>query len=168
MTYIPALDGVRALAVIAVVAFHCGIPAARGGMVGVDLFFVLSGYLITTILRRELLKTGKISLAGFYWSRMLRLWPPLILFLVFYYWLGAFLFPGIEVLPQIGIAALYLTDYSMAIWRSPAELGHTWSLSVEEHFYLVWPLFLLTTRSLTIAGLPKCWQSVLSLPRPGE
>lgn len=146
MPYNPALDGVRAVAVLVVVAFHCGVPGMLGGMIGVDLFFVLSGLLITTILRNELEATGTISLRVFYWKRMLRLWPPLALFLVAYYFAGRILFAGIDVRADTAIAALYLSDYFMAIWQTPLEICHTWSLAVEEHFYIVWPVLLLATR----------------------
>lgn len=149
MEYNPALDGVRAVAMLVVVAFHCGVPVALGGMIGVDLFFVLSGFLITTLLRNELAATGTILLPAFYWRRMLRLWPPLLIFLVSYYYVAPHLFPDIDVVSQISVAGLYLTDYSMAIWRTPLELGHTWSLAVEEHFYLLWPLIILATKRVS-------------------
>lgn len=135
MQYNPALDGLRALAVLAVVAFHCEVPFMWGGFVGVDLFFVLSGYLITTILHAEAAATGRVDLLRFYWNRALRLWPALLLMLAAYValvddenrWRDALL------------AGLYLSDYTKAFADVPDWLSHTWSLSVEEHFYLLWP-----------------------------
>ena len=79
MKYNPALDGVRAISVIIVVAFHTIFAFVKGGMIGVDVFFVLSGFLITTILRNELQANGSIDLSRFYFRRAVRLMPPLIL-----------------------------------------------------------------------------------------
>jgi peptidoglycan/LPS O-acetylase OafA/YrhL len=145
LQYNPAFDGVRALAVLAVVAYHCHIPMALGGLIGVDVFFVLSGFLITSILRAELDQTGDLSLGRFYWRRALRLWPPLLLMLAAYAIVAPVLFPDANVLPDVTLAALYLSDYAMAFWVTPLEISHTWSLAVEEHFYLIWPLVILAT-----------------------
>src|SRR3954453_4636913 len=82
MRHIPALDGIRAFAVLAVVAGHLGLPLARGGWLGVDVFFVLSGYLITTLLLREHDRTGRVRLRLFYVRRLLRLYPALLVLLV--------------------------------------------------------------------------------------
>ncbi|PKA43796.1 acyltransferase [Rhizobium sullae] len=152
MQYSPALDGLRAVAVLAVVAFHCRMPIA-GGSIGVDLFFVLSGYLITSIMRSELTETGTVSIGRFYWRRALRLWPPLLLMLAAYTAVAPTLFPARDAFIDTALAATYLTDYAMAFWHEPLMLGHTWSLSVEEHFYLLWPLVVLATRSLSQRAL---------------
>lgn len=149
MQYNPALDGLRAIAVLVVVAFHCRVPIARGGMIGVDLFFVLSGYLITMVLRNEIAATGSISLRRFYWHRALRLWPPLLLMLAGYAAAAPLAFPESNVLFDVLVAATYLTDYAMAFWHEPKMLSHTWSLAVEEHFYLIWPLVILATKSMS-------------------
>ncbi|OAP42494.1 hypothetical protein AU381_14985 [Sinorhizobium glycinis] len=155
MQYNPALDGLRAVAVIAVVAFHCRLPLTGGGSIGVDLFFVLSGYLITSILRSEITETGTVSLARFYWRRALRLWPPLLLMLAAYVAVAPTLFPARDAIIDTAIAATYLTDYAMAFWHEPLMIGHTWSLSVEEHFYLLWPLVILATRALSQLALAR-------------
>ncbi|TCL75486.1 peptidoglycan/LPS O-acetylase OafA/YrhL [Rhizobium sp. BK251] len=117
-------------------------------MIGVDLFFVLSGLLITTILRSEFHQSGTISLTSFYWRRMLRLCPALIVMLTAYAAVGSLMFSGADVVSDVVAAGLYLSDYTMAIWGSPLNINHTWSLAVEQHFYLVWPLLLLATRRL--------------------
>lgn len=146
MRYNPALDGLRACAVLVVVAFHCKMPIALGGIVGVDLFFVLSGYLITSILRNEAVETGTISLFHFYWRRALRLWPPLLMMLAAYAAIAPWAFPSNNVVADVLVAGTYLSDYAMAFfWRQTMSIGHTWSLAVEEHFYLIWPLLILAT-----------------------
>ncbi len=145
MQHNPALDGIRALSVCAVMAFHISRDVLPGGFVGVDVFFVLSGFLITGMLFDEVGKTGTIDLWRFYLRRIMRLWPALLLVLVVFLALAPFLFvdgtsePNVEVL----LSVLYLTDYSKAFWDTPTYLIHTWSLSVEEHFYLVWPIVVL-------------------------
>ena len=149
LQYNSALDGVRALAALAVVALHCKIPIAHGGMIGVDVFFVLSGFLITTILRSEMVETGRISLSRFYWRRALRLWPPLLLMLAAYVAIGPLAFPHADVVSDATLAGLYLSDYAVAFWHEPLNILHTWSLSVEEHFYLLWPFAILATRRLS-------------------
>lgn len=153
MLYNPALDGLRAIAVFAVVAFHCRLPVALGGSIGVDVFFVLSGYLITSILRAEVIETGTVFLGRFYWRRALRLWPPLLLMLFAYGAVAPIVFPSRNALVDVTLAATYLTDYAMAFWHQPIMISHTWSLSVEEHFYLLWPLAILVTRSLSPRAL---------------
>jgi len=130
MRYDPALDGLRAIAVIVVMAFHAGVPGMTWGYLGVDVFFVLSGYLITRILREHPQPIGQ-----FYLRRALRLYPALLLMLVVF---GAMTGDWL----QPALAALYVTDFTAAFSRTPADLIHTWSLSVEEHFYLLWPLVL--------------------------
>lgn len=153
MQYNPALDGVRAIAALAVVASHCRVPLLNGGLIGVDVFFVLSGYLITSILRAEAMEAGTVSLRRFYWRRALRLWPPLLLMLVGYAALAPSLLPPGDMVADVALAATYLTDYALAFWRTPVNLSHTWSLSVEEHFYLIWPLVILATRSFSRSAL---------------
>ena len=142
MPYNPALDGLRAIAIAAVVAFHSGAPLVGGGYLGVDLFFVLSGYLITTILRREYDLSGSIRLARFYWRRAMRLYPTLLLVLLVFVLSAPFLWPDVPAIRYAAWAALYLSDYSRAFLGEPIILSYTWSLSVEEHFYLLWPLLL--------------------------
>ena len=152
--YIPALDGVRALAVFLVIASHIGLPGFPGGGYGVDMFFVLSGFLITTLLLEEIDGTGRINVLHFYARRLLRLYPALLLLLLLF---AAFFhilehelpnLTGTDYVKDITLAALYLTDYAVAFGfeNRNSLIGHTWSLAVEEHFYLVWPWALLGLR----------------------
>ncbi|MGI9482386.1 MAG: acyltransferase family protein [Hyphomicrobiales bacterium] len=143
MQYNPAFDGFRAIAVSIVVAFHCQLPQMKGGFIGVDIFFVLSGFLITTILRTEFKQTGSISFQTFFLNRALRLCPPLFLVLCFYLALAPAMFPGANAWLDASLVALYVSDYARAFWGVPDYLSHTWSLSVEEHFYLIWPFVVL-------------------------
>lgn len=146
MKHVPALDGLRAVAVAAVVVFHAGQPAlAPGGFLGVDLFFVLSGFLITGILAHEFDRTGGVALGGFYLRRFLRLMPALVLVVAVYLLAGPLLWPHYGAAAHVRDAAVtltYLSDYGFALWGVPEYLQHSWSLSVGEHFYLVWPLLL--------------------------
>ena len=156
LTYRRHIDGLRAVAVLAVVAFHAGVPWLPGGYVGVDVFFVVSGFLITGLLLREFETRGDISLVGFYERRVRRLAPALLLVLAVTLALGAlFLVPiGGE---QQGLAKSTIATLLLGsnVWFAHATGGyfdapaaaqpllHTWSLSVEEQFYLVWPALLL-------------------------
>jgi peptidoglycan/LPS O-acetylase OafA/YrhL len=150
LQYVPALDGVRAIAVLLVILSHAGAPGITGN-VGVDMFFVLSGFLITSLLLEEMDANGRINVLHFYVRRALRLYPALLLMLFLY---GLFIYLLRHRLPAGGLletgkditfAALYLTDYAVAFdFQSRASLiAHTWSLAVEEHFYLVWPWVLI-------------------------
>ena len=143
---IPALDGVRGVAVLAVFASHAHVPGFSLGGMGVDVFFVLSGYLITSILLDEIARTGAISLPRFYLRRIRRLTPALLLLCVAYACIAPFVWPEWSASEHAGLSALsffYLMDYARAFWIDHNPLVHTWSLAVEEHFYLVWPLVLL-------------------------
>lgn len=143
MKHNPSLDGIRALAALAVMAFHCKLPFTLGGFIGVDIFFVLSGFLITSLLKREIELTGSISFTRFYIRRAIRLWPPLLLLLAAYLIVAPLVFPPVNFWRQVVLAGLYLSDYAMAFWGDPVALTHTWSLAVEEHFYLIWPVVIL-------------------------
>jgi peptidoglycan/LPS O-acetylase OafA/YrhL len=151
--YQPALDGIRAVAVLGVLVFHAGIERVVGGFLGVDLFFVLSGFLITTLLLREWHRTGGIALGGFYARRVRRLFPALLLVL-----LAVSVYMRV-VAPAATRSAVRLDAVSslfyVANWRfvfshqsyfagslEPSPLRHLWSLAVEEQWYLVWPLVL--------------------------
>lgn len=140
--YMPALDGLRGLAILAVIAYHAGAPFAGTGYLGVDLFFVLSGFLITGLLTAELRSTGSIALGRFYWRRALRLYPTLLLMVVGFLIAAPMVWPELPAWRYAMWAMLYLSDYSRALLGEPIVLSYTWSLSVEEHFYLVWPLVL--------------------------
>lgn len=141
MSYIPALDGVRAVSIIMVVLFHCRVPGGEGGFIGVDIFFVLSGYLITSLLAKEHDRDG-ISVAAFYARRALRLYPTLLLLLLAYVLIAPVLWPAQDRWLIAAIASLYVTDYALPFWGLSSAVGHTWSLGVEEKFYLLWPLLL--------------------------
>ncbi len=135
----------RAIAVLAVVLFHAsGSGPVSGGFVGVDLFFVLSSFLITSILASEWRETGTLELKRFYWRRALRLTPPLLLLLCAYVVIAPLVWPAHAHAHARDalLTGLYLSDYSYALFEAPLYLRHSWSLAVEEHFYLIWPLLL--------------------------
>jgi peptidoglycan/LPS O-acetylase OafA/YrhL len=141
--YVPALDGLRGLAIAAVIASHYyGVPG--GGPLGVGLFFVLSGFLITTLLLEERDRRG-ISLRGFYVRRARRLFPALAVLLVVY--LLVLAVQGRNGLAVVALGGLYIGNivqaFSIHDVVSHSALGHLWSLAAEEQFYLVWPFLLL-------------------------
>jgi peptidoglycan/LPS O-acetylase OafA/YrhL len=137
MGRISQLDGLRALAVGLVIVDHVMPPWFAGGGIGVSIFFVLSGYLITTLLLTEHQKTGRISLGRFYMRRVLRLYPALLAML------AVAASAGIAGIKSAIIAATYLTNLYMTVTNHwPGLLGHTWSLALEEQFYLIWPFLL--------------------------
>jgi peptidoglycan/LPS O-acetylase OafA/YrhL len=141
--YRPALDGLRCCAVLAVLMLHSWHGLLPGGWVGVDLFFVLSGFLITTILLTEHLTTGAISLYRFYARRVLRLLPAVAVLIPFCICAALFLQPSL--LPGTLHEALASSAY-VSNWLNPSDphglLAHMWSLAVEEQFYLIWPVLL--------------------------
>ncbi len=159
--YIPSLDGVRGIAVLLVFCFHAGLifpffkAHFQGGFLGVDVFFVLSGFLITSILLQEFDRTEKINFKKFYLRRFLRLMPAFWLFLAVMFCFSRQLFAE-SLAEQIYsnntfiYALLYLTNWQRALNGSDIAglLGHTWSLATEEQFYLLWAglLFLMLTR----------------------
>lgn len=139
MKTIPELDGVRALAILPVLAIHA-YGRVEGGYLGVDLFFVLSGFLITSLLLEEATMTGTTDLARFYGRRALRILPPIILGAL----LACALWPAARVHDaMIAIPAALLFCANLVDREHMLLLGHTWSLSVEEHFYALWPVLLL-------------------------
>lgn len=148
MKYQPSLDGLRALAVIAVLLAHCNAPFVGGGGRGVDVFFVLSGYLITSILMRE------PSLADFYMRRVRRLLPALFTFLAAYLLFGGLILPRDNRPRETLFALSYVQNWSMAFDYRQSGLGHTWSLAIEEQFYLAWPFVLRLLKRTTI---PLYW-----------
>lgn len=151
--YIPAIDGLRAVAVIAVMLYHLGFKWIPGGFLGVDLFFVISGYVITRLLLDSIQRSGGLDLRAFYVARIRRLLPPLLFMIILTtIFIGAWApdtmrrFLADTPFALFGGMNWWLvfrhTDYFEAIGRPPL-LQHTWSLGVEAQFYLVWPLILL-------------------------
>lgn len=150
MKYTPALDGIRAFAVLLVLLFHAGVPFMGSGYLGVDVFFVLSGFIITTLLMKEHAETGHINLPFFYLRRICRLYPALLLLLLLVligFWALLGIPPtGLQNYPRhAGIAALYLTDVALLLdWMPKTSIVmHTWSIAIEEHYYIIWPFVLL-------------------------
>jgi peptidoglycan/LPS O-acetylase OafA/YrhL len=149
------VEGLRAVAVVAVLLYHAGVPFAGGGYVGVDVFFVISGFLITGLLVRELEKTKTVSLARFYSRRAKRLLPLTVVVLAVVVVLSWLLFDPVrmeEVSLGIVASGLYFMNWLLAaraadyfaagLEASPVQ--HFWTLAVEEQFYLVWPVLILT------------------------
>ena len=140
LDYNPALDGLRGVAIVLVLLSHAHVPLFDGAFLGVDLFFVLSGFLITSLLLIEHQAEGRLQYWRFYRRRFFRLMPALALFLATYCLVAPLLWPGLDDIYQDALVSiLYLADYGIAFFDSPGTLLHMWSLSVEEHFYLVWP-----------------------------
>ncbi len=165
LPYRPELDALRGLAVLAVVVHHCDL--LPGGFLGVDLFFVLSGYLITGLLLHEHDRTGGIALGRFYLRRAKRLYPALLLMLGVYLLVAPRVWPGHPHGTDATWAALYLTDYTQSWVRWSPYLGHVWSLAVEEKFYLLWPPVLIAAlgRGVTREGLARglLWAIVVAV-----
>lgn len=139
--YRPELDGLHAFAVAVVVTYHAGVPGFSGGHVGVLWFFVLSGFLITTLLLEEKDRAGSIGIKRFYQRRALRLLPTLYLVLAVFFVLSLVVIT-IDAREFIS-AGLYFSNMHPLVFGADAEQPfflHTWSLSLEEQFYLVWPL----------------------------
>lgn len=144
MRYSPALDGLRGVAIGLVICGHTMrqiFPLA--GWIGVDVFFVLSGYLITSILLRELQETGQISFCNFYARRALRLFPALAILVTAQFIRSAFSHNGHEIREATLVSVAYIENWNMIFSYWPTgDMGHTWSLATEEQFYLLWPLAL--------------------------
>ncbi len=148
------IDGLRAIAVTLVVLFHAGVPFLPGGFVGVDVFFVISGFLISGMLLREVTETNRISLRNFYARRIRRLIPLATLVLVTTVILSSLLLPASQrqaTGADVNSAALFFSNWHFAsasadYWADGVDKSpvlHFWSLSVEEQYYLVWPMLML-------------------------
>ncbi|MET0928506.1 MAG: acyltransferase, partial [Aeromicrobium sp.] len=148
------IEGMRTIAVGSVLVAHAGVASMAGGFVGVDVFFVLSGFLITGLLAREVSRTGRVSLGNFWARRMKRLLPASATVLVFCALITYFYLPITQRKDfggDIVSAALYVVNWRLAdrgvdylaedIGQSPVQ--HYWSLAVEEQFYVVWPILML-------------------------
>ena len=150
LEYIPSLDGLRAIAVTMVMFLHAHFYLGKNGAIGVQIFFILSGFLITTILLNEFYKNGTINIRFFYLKRTLRLFPALFTLLIFVliyaYFINNLILKN-ALFKEITASALYINNlvYGKGWWKNynPIALGHTWSLAVEEQFYIVWPCLLL-------------------------
>jgi peptidoglycan/LPS O-acetylase OafA/YrhL len=155
----PDIEGLRAVAVLLVVLGHAGVPLFAGGYVGVDVFFVISGFLITSLLLREAAQTGRISVARFYTRRAVRLLPAAALVLIVTLVAARLVLPAVRLggfakdalaaagyVANLRFAAIG-TDYLSAD-LPPSPFQHFWSLAVEEQFYLVWPLLILASAHL--------------------
>jgi peptidoglycan/LPS O-acetylase OafA/YrhL len=153
--YRPDIDGLRAIAVVSVVLFHFGARWLPGGFVGVDIFFVISGFLITSIILQGV-EAGKFSLPGFYAKRIRRIFPALILVMLAS-WSAGWHFMTAEELRELGSEIIAGVGFfaNIHFWRSTdyfsptsdvQPLLHLWSLGVEEQFYLFWPVVLLISR----------------------
>ncbi|MEI3865695.1 acyltransferase [Microbacterium sp. CCNWLW134] len=146
----PALDGLRAVAVGLVFAIHAFPDAGFPGGLGVDVFFVISGFLITRILLKQWRRDDRISLRTFYFSRLVRLYPPLIVVVAVFF----FIPPIVGAAPGFAtggtlVALTYTSNIVMTLVDpSLGYLSHTWSLAMEEQFYLFWPLLLIAMLSL--------------------
>ena len=188
--YRPALDGIRAVAVLAVIAYHLGYSRVRGGFLGVDVFFVLSGYLITSLLLSEHARTGAIDFVAFWVRRARRLLPALFLMLIVVaIWIGAST-PAFEL--EMRREDILWTLFYGANWHfiatgqdyfaqfaTASPLRHTWSLAIEEQFYLAWPLIVGTALwlgrrrpavvgAICVAGIALSVAAMAMLYDPGD
>ncbi len=164
LAYRPEIDGLRAFSVLSVVLYHFGVPGLDGGFVGVDIFFVISGFLIGGLLWSELRETGRIDLGRFYMRRMRRLAPAFFAMAIassVFAWLVLLPFEFREFGKSLIAATVWLSN--VQFWREAGyfdvaaeskPLLHTWSLSVEEQFYVFLPLALLALRIVRGATIP--------------
>ncbi len=172
------IEGLRALAILLVVAVHAQVPGVRGGFIGVDVFFVISGYLITGLLAAEITRTGKVDFVRFYARRIRRLLPAVFTMTLVTLAAGAAILSPLEFV-RLGKSAIATASYVSNAWfllnsvdyfspdLSAYPLIHTWSLAVEEQFYFVWPLLMFLClrrrRSARDLIMPFCGVFLLSL-----
>lgn len=170
--YIPALDGLRTLAVVAVVLYHLNLTWAQGGLLGVTIFFVLSGYLITRLLLNEVAKTGRIDLKSFWIRRIRRLVPAVVTVVVVTCALCT-IFNHVmltKMRPDILPSLLFFNNWwqiaqNVSYFNAlgdPSPLTHFWSLAIEEQFYLIWPPLLFAMVSMHVSK-PNTRRVVLGL-----
>ncbi len=181
IAYRPDIDGLRAIAVAAVVGYHAAPKLISGGFAGVDVFFVISGYLISSIILREKAE-GKFSLLAFYARRIRRLFPALIAVLTATFLMGWYYLLPHEFLAlgkQIAAGAAYYINFVLkreagyfAVASDEKPLLHLWSLAVEEQFYLVWPVLLLVLpgkwrmlAALALVTMASFWSNVSTIDR---
>lgn len=170
--YIPALDGLRTLAVVAVVLYHLNLTWAQGGLLGVTIFFVLSGYLITRLLLNEVAKTSRIDLKSF-WIRRIRRLVPAVVTVVFVTCALCTIFNHVmltKMRPDILPSLLFFNNWwqiaqNVSYFNAlgdPSPLTHFWSLAIEEQFYLIWPPLLFAMVSMHVSK-PNTRRVVLGL-----
>ena len=184
LSYDPSLDGVRALAVTSVALYHAGVGFAGGGFLGVDIFFVLSGYLISTLLVREFAVSGSVSLGSFWCRRVTRLLPALLVMVAVVLTVAVVAGNGSisETTRSDAIGTLLYSQNWAEILRGesyfelfelPSPFIHTWSLAIEEQWYLLWPVVvaiavqrgrLLLWMTLAAAGFSALWMLYLATP----
>src|SRR3954470_3686924 len=148
----PDIEGLRGAAILLVVAFHAGVPWLAGGYVGVDVFFVLSGFLITGLLAREVIDTGTVDVTSFYARRARRLIPAFFVVLVATLGIALLFYAPIDCPGVASDARAVALHYGNVLFAKEAvnyhasasnPFLHTWSLAVEEQFYVIWPLLFL-------------------------
>lgn len=176
--YEPALDGLRAIAILATIAVHAAfylpgpwIKLFPGAWIGVDIFFVLSGFLITRLLADEMRRNGRIGLGRFYIRRVLRLLPAYAVMLLAVVLFSVFVLHDRDVYTAALVSIGYIMNWSRAFaWFPQASLGHTWSLSMEEQFYIIWPTAFLLMRGRrpllwlgTLIAAMVAWRSFLAV-----
>jgi peptidoglycan/LPS O-acetylase OafA/YrhL len=170
--YIPGLDGVRAFAVLGVMMYHYGLAAMPGGFAGVDAFFVLSGFLITSLLLGEHGVTGRITLGTFWARRARRLLPALVVLIIVVtlyvrFVLGPQAYPGLraDAFSSLFYFANWHFIFSGSSYFAQSQqvspLLHTWSLAIEEQFYIVWPIVVVVVTRVARTLWPLLWISVV-------
>lgn len=170
MKYDPALDGLRAFSVAVVLILHAYKGFMPGGWIGVEVFFVLSGFLITNILLKEDDRSGRIVLSRFYLRRFLRLGPALLALIAACIVIAPFQGRPLN-LGELIAAATYTMNWYRAFGLGGDDmLGHTWSLAIEEQFYLLWPAFLILVprgarlpATLVLIVAVTCWRGYLAM-----
>lgn len=171
--YLPGVDGLRAVAVLAVIGYHLQVPWVGGGLLGVGVFFTLSGYLITDLLLGQRAAGGGLGLADFWLRRARRLLPALFVMLaVVTVWVALLDRAQLAGLrPAVAAAAGYVSNWWLiaghnsyfARFGPPSALGHLWSLAVEEQFYLIWPWLLLIGLRWAAGRRGQCWLAAAAM-----